>query len=64
MEPGNDREHDLLNQAIHPKYVCKFQRNRSQQYDRRGQYHAVTHNPMAWPETTYGSKVADDFSIL
>ena len=45
MEPGNDRERDLLNQAIHPKYVCKFQRNRTQQYDRRDQYHAVTHNP-------------------
>ena len=45
MISGNERQRDILNEAIYPKYVCKFQKNHSQKYDRRGQYHAITHNP-------------------
>ena len=45
MNSGNKHQRDILNEAIYPKYVCKFHKNRSQKYDRRGQYHAITHNP-------------------
>ena len=45
MNSGNERQCDILNKAIYPQYVCKFQKNHSQEYDRRGQYHAITHNP-------------------
>ena len=45
MNSGNEHQCDILNEAIYPKYVCKFQKNHSQKYDRRGQYHAITHNP-------------------
>ena len=44
MNSGNEHQHDILNEAIYPKYVCKFQKNYSQKYNRRGQYHAITHN--------------------
>ena len=45
MNSGNEHQCDILNETIYPKYVCKFQKNHSQKYDRRGQYHAITHNP-------------------
>ena len=45
MNSGNEHQRDILNEAIYPKYVCMFQKNRSQKYDRRGQYPAITRNP-------------------
>ena len=33
MNSGNECQRYNLNEAIYPKYVCKFQKNHSQKYD-------------------------------
>ena len=45
MDPGHERLRDeLLDKNQYPEYIRRFQRNRKQRHDRRGQLHSVTHN--------------------